>query len=194
VAKSDVTQSQNVVRGDQAARDVNKNKTIINYGFDASQQTPIAHLIEKFRKERADDKQFHVMVKKLEHFSTQADEEEHLTLAEKLERGGCKSHIEFAEKTKELFAKKLVEFQYFESAQQIHALLLAEVWTRFHRFIRPLILDGADLKAINCSVQADIIQPVQAMLGENDLELYSDEINGMLYFLTGNCHIRWDKC
>jgi len=193
VADPNVTQSQNVVRGDQAGRDVNKSTTIVNYSFDASQPTPIGLLIEKFRKEQAEDKQFRDIIAKLEHFSKVADGKLS-SLSEKLESGGCKSHVEFAEKAKELFAKKLVEFQYSESAQRIHAYLLAEVWSRFHRFVRPLIAEGADIHALNCCVEVHIIQPVQSMLGENDLELYSDEINGMLYFLTGNCHIRWDKC
>jgi hypothetical protein len=40
-------------------------------------------------------------------------------------------------------------------------------------------------------VQSQIISPVSELLGENVLDIYPDELSGMLYFLTGNCHIRW---
>jgi hypothetical protein len=57
-----------------------------------------------------------------------------------------------------------------------------------------MIALNADLTEIKRAVQHEIIDPIEAMLGENVLDLYADEINGMLYFLTGNCHIRWTKC
>lgn len=189
----DVSQSKNVVGGDQAGRDIHK-KTVLNYGYDPSESSQIAKLIEKFRVERAGDKEFHQTVEKLEHYSTQAAEVQFLTLEEKLERGGCAGQLRFAKETKELFAKKLIQFQYFESAQKIHAFLLAEVYSRFHRFVSPLIAEGVSITVINHVVQADILGPIQALLGDNDLEIYADEINGMLYFLTGNCHIFWHKC
>ena len=71
--------------------------------------------------------------------------------------------------------------------------MLAEVYSRFHLAIAPMIAADAELGAINKAVQHEIIEPIQQMLEENVLELYADEINGMLYFLTGNCHIRWTK-
>ena len=36
-----------------------------------------------------------------------------------------------------------------------------------------------------------VLHRVRRLLGENPLRLFAEEINGMLYFLTGNCHIRW---
>lgn len=194
MAEREVSQTKNVVSGDQAAGDINKNKIAFNYGYQPGARSEITALIEKFRTERGGDVKFEATIKKLEHFQSQAPDEPVLTLEEKLEKGGCLDQLRFAQRTKELFSKKLVEFQYSESAQRIHALLLAEVYSRFHRLVAPLIYQGADINAINHAVQVDIIDPVRCMLEDNVLELYSDEINGMLFFLTGNCHIRWDKC
>jgi hypothetical protein len=193
VANTDISQSDNVVGGDQAGRDINK-PTVINYGLDSSGVTQIAKLIEKFRIERAGDQLFQQTVEKLEHYSAQPVDVQFLSLEEKLDRGGCAGQLRFAKETKELFTKKLVQFQYFESAQKIHAFLLAEIYSRFHRFVSPLIAEGAPTTVINHVVQEDVLAPILALLGDNDLEIYSDEINGMLYFLTGNCHIFWHKC
>jgi hypothetical protein len=194
VSDSDTTQSGNIVGGDQAGRDISKS-TIINYRVDPGCRTEIIRLAEKFLAERAKNTTFNRTIDKLEHYQTQVPDDPFVGLEQKLQAAGCSTqHVEFAKKTKELFTKKLVEFELSESAQRIEALLLAEVYSRFHNAIAPMIAADTDLAAINRAVQHDIIDPIQAMLEENVLELYADEINGMLYFLTGNCHIRWTKC
>ena len=37
-----------------------------------------------------------------------------------------------------------------------------------------------------------VIKPAIFVLGENVLKLLKEDINGMIYFLTGNCHIKWE--
>ncbi len=188
------TQSGNIVGGDQAGRDIKKT-TVFNYRPSPGCRNEIIRLAEKFRVERANDIAFNRTIAKLEHFQAQVPDDPLVGLEQKMEAAGYSpQHMEFAKKTKELFAKKLIEFQLSESAQRIQALLLAEVYSRFHLAIAPMIAADDDLGAINHAVQHEIIDPIQAMLEENVLELYADEINGMLYFLTGNCYIRWTKC
>jgi hypothetical protein len=177
-----ITQSENIVGRDQAGRDINKS-TVFNYRPDPGCRSEIVRLTEKFRAERASDAAFKQAIAKLEHFQTQVPDDPLSDLEQKMEAVGCSAQqLEFAKKTKELFAKKLIEFQLSESAQRIQALLLAEVYSRFHLAIAPMIAAGADLGAINKAVQHEIIDPIQQMLEENVLELYADEINGMLYF------------
>ena len=38
----------------------------------------------------------------------------------------------------------------------------------------------------------EIIEPTYKHLEENILDINAVEIEGMLFFLTGNCHLRWD--
>ena len=40
-------------------------------------------------------------------------------------------------------------------------------------------------------VDVHVYAKIAECLGENILELYDDEIAGMLFYLTGNCHIKW---
>jgi hypothetical protein len=42
-------------------------------------------------------------------------------------------------------------------------------------------------------IKDEIINVLLQKLGENILEIYADSISGMLFFLTGNCHIKWSK-
>ncbi|HGA6848753.1 TPA: ABC-three component system protein [Salmonella enterica subsp. enterica serovar Virchow] len=41
---------------------------------------------------------------------------------------------------------------------------------------------------------SSIIDELYTSLGENLLELTAKDLLGLLFFLGGNCHIRWDKC
>jgi hypothetical protein len=109
----------------------------------------------------------------------------------KLGKAGYDNLLGFALMTKEMFVKKLTEFQFSRSAQEMQCLLLAEVYTRFHYCVWPALCAGEDQKKVMSLVQTHIINPVSEILGENVLNIYADELTGMLYFLTGNCHIRW---
>jgi hypothetical protein len=90
-------------------------------------KTQMAHLIERFKRERENDEVFCGIIAKLQHYSTSTDrvgDVEGLTV--KLGKAGYDNLLEFALQTKELFAKKLTEFQFSKFAQQMHCLLLAE--------------------------------------------------------------------
>ena len=132
------------------------------------------------------------IVSKLKHYSTSTDGIDDVEgLRVKLGNAGYENFLDFALKTKELFVKKLTEFQFSRSAQEMQCLLLAEVYTRFHYLVWPAICDGRTQEEIQALVQTDIISPLSDMLGENVLNIYTDELTGILYFLTGNCHLHW---
>lgn len=155
-------------------------------------KTQMSHLIERFKKERENDEVFSGIIAKLQHYSSSTDgvgEVEGVTL--KLGKAGYNNLLEFALATKEHFVKKLTEFQFSKSAQEMQCLLLAEVYTRFHHCVWPALFEGRSQGEVQILVQNHIINPVTEMLGENVLDIYTDELTGMLYFLTGNCHIRW---
>jgi len=156
------------------------------------QKNQMSHLIDRFKNERENDDLFSGIIAKLQHYSSSTDganNVEGVTL--KLGKAGYNNLLDFALATKEVFVKKLTEFQFSKSAQEMQCLLLAEVYTRFHNCVWPALCDGRSQGEIQILVQTHIISPVSDMLGENVLGIYTDELNGMLYFLTGNCHIRW---
>lgn len=157
-----------------------------------SKKNQMSCLIDRFKQERESDVLFSGIVRKLEHYSTSSDG---LTPVEgvktKLEKAGYDNLLEHALETKEHFVKKLAEYQFSKSAQEMQCLLLAEVYTRFHNCVYPALCAGKDQQEIQGLVQTHIIDPVSEILGENVLEIYSDDLTGMLYFLTGNCHVRW---
>lgn len=187
-----VDQSNNEVGGHLAGRDVNEYKTL-SFGTNKSKISPIQALYQKFKLEQAQNPQIRKIVEELENYRQNIDVEV-VGLEQKLIDGNQKSSIEYAERAKEFFYKKLVKHEMSEVAQKINVHLLADIESRFSNHIRPKICSGTyqeeDIKTL---IQELIITPVIDSLEDNTLEFTARDINGMLYFLTGNCHIKWTK-
>jgi hypothetical protein len=73
----------------------------------------------------------------------------------------------------------------------VHLLALVESY--FENEIRPQISLGKTSEEIKTLIQQLIVIPLLLELEENLLGFNASDINGMLYFLTGNCHIKWTK-
>jgi hypothetical protein len=50
-----------------------------------------------------------------------------------------------------------------------------------------------DAVVIQRALVDSVITPIEDVLGENPLLLDAVEVMGMIYYLTGNCHIRWHR-
>lgn len=181
-----VRQEGSTVGHDQAGRDIN-NYVVYN----AQKITYMSRLIEKFKEERKDDAEFYDIIEQLQHYKTQVHDEDVIGLEPKLAAGKRTSFLQYAQLTKERFTKKLVMYQSYKSAQQIYVYLLAEICSRYIYCVYPKISENASSSEISMLVQTMVIDPVREMLEENILELHAEDISGMLYFLTGNCHIKW---
>lgn len=191
MSKDGVTQSNNEVGGDMAGRDINKPTYIIGRNSFGG-QLQLEKLYEKLEKEKENSPLFTEIVEELFHFKNNADETEFIGLQKKLENGNRINYLNFAEKAKEKFAKKLLKNEHSETAQHIYAFLLAKVYSSFETNISPRIRENHPEIFINQLITENIINPLEELLGDNLLRIYDDEINGMIYFLTGNCHIKWD--
>ncbi len=118
-------------------------------------------------------------------------------LEQKLRDGGFTERaIEKARRLKQYFAKKSTKFQYYESAQRIDSCLFAKVCGSFDAYVMPIIEQETPLIDIKQCVYERVILPIMGELNDNGAEdsclCYNEEdIFGMLYYLTGNCHINW---
>lgn len=183
--KTETKQDKNVVDGILSGRD-----TTININ---PSKTPsyMERLIEKFKEEKKGDVEFNDVIEKLQHYQTKIRDEPVKGLEQKLVVGNQEDRVQYAIRYKEQFAMNLTKNQLYQSAQEICTYILAEVCTRFNSHVYPAIKNGSTTLVINELIQKQVIDPVQELLGENVLELYADDVNGMIYFLTGNCHIKW---
>lgn len=191
---NEVTQTNNTVKsGDLAGRDIIKPSTTYNIGrVSFGGQSQLEKLYARLEKEKSESAVFCEIVDELLHFKTYAKGTEVIGIEKKLENGKRLEYLSFAEKTKEKLAKKLLINEHSETAQLIYAFLLAKVYTSFETNIYPRLSEGHPNEFINHLVSEYIVKPIEDILGDNLLRIYDDEINGMIYFLTGNCHIKWN--
>lgn len=118
-------------------------------------------------------------------------------LEEKLQDGGFqKMFIQKAIIQKEMYAKRATKYECYPAAQEIIFSLFARIKNEFDVRIYPMIIKGADVPSIMQEVHKQIVSPILQMIemnGANDQSLYfnMDHIYGMIYYLTGMCHLNW---
>ena len=164
------------------------------------QQSPDNRLISCFRELQEEVKNDIKLQKKIDdikRYRTRLPRT--IGLQAKLQDGGfSKDAIDKACRQKQYYVKKSTRYQYYEAAQQIDSYLYAIVCNRFDTYVMPLIVKQEPLGVIKKAVYEHVITPVIdkiAFNGKEDtvLRYNIDDIFGMLYYLTGNCHINWKE-
>ncbi len=157
-------------------------------------QTRFSKRFEKLDKEVASDQRYEGVMESLKYYITRMDG---IDMPTKLEDGGYKQNeIIEATRKKEKFAKRLELNKFFESAQWIDSQLFGKIKMNFEAFVTPLVNKGVTKDEIFQEVVIKVVQPVLDLInieGENDtvLNYDADDILGMIYYLTGQCHLNW---
>ena len=118
-------------------------------------------------------------------------------LEEKLTDGGFRpSRIAEAKRLKEMFAKIAMRYDCYPSAQKIIHSLFARIKHEFDDNIFPLIESQQPLNIVMKQIRERIVIPIRDMLEANGahdtvLGFNEDHIYGMIYYLTGMCHLNW---
>lgn len=118
-------------------------------------------------------------------------------LEEKLTDGGFRpSRITEAIRLKEMFAKIAMRYDCYPSAQKIIHSLFARIKHEFDDNIFPLIESQQPLNIVMKQIRESIVIPIRDMLEANGahdtvLGFNEDHIYGMIYYLTGMCHLNW---
>jgi len=189
ISDAQVRQENNTVQGDQAGRDIIKPTYITT----APQKfCYMQNLIDNYKREVDQSPAFRDVIETLQHYISRMDKGAVVGLYTKLTLAGWDDdEIQEATRLKELFHKKLRSHIFSEYAQHILAHLLGLVYMNFKSHIPPLVTEGASRELIEAAVADKVIRPAMSELDENVLHLHLAEIQGALYFLTGNCHIKW---
>ncbi|HMM37438.1 MAG TPA: hypothetical protein PKB11_01660 [Desulfovibrio sp.] len=182
-----VNQENITTGGDVVGRD--KIERNIFYGH--NKKTTMSRLVEKFKRESAASPQIKNVIEKLNHYKQSADGDLFIGLERKLIDGKREDLILSAKRKKEQAAKKILKLEYSEAAQEIISFVLSDIKTRFEKLILPKIRSGVSNDEIDKSIYHEIIDASIQNLEENPLSIDSEEIDGMIYFLTGNCHLIW---
>lgn len=168
--------------------------TVNNNVFEALRPTRMDAYFRRLRDE-IEGNITREIIEDLRDYKTQLDGT--LGLEKKLFDGGfSNSDITWALRKKEQYAKKATKYECYPSAQEINLLLFGEIKIKFDRFIFPLIRKGIPVETVMQRIDEIIVSPIMKMLNDNgahdeDLHYTTDHIYGMIYYLTGMCHLNW---
>ena len=168
------------------------NMTVINERK-APNYNQYLKLVSEFEKElELGEIEFREFIDKIQHYTNNIDDK-FIGLEKKLENGGFQNDYDWAKKMKHYYYMKITENALSKATQKIHGFILAKICVLFNFHIRGAISDGVPKEITRELIITQVIQPIQEILGQdNILDLYDDDITSMIYFLTGNCHIKWN--
>lgn len=186
--ENEISVTETTIGGKFTGRD--DNSISVNNIYERSAY--LQDLYDKFQKEKQENEDLREFCEELDYFNSVIDEDI-IGLEEKLKNGGREKIIHYAKEVKERFHKKLIKSsQYSLVAQDINVYLLTKVRRGFIMEIYSLICNNESEEKINTLITERIIRPVQNDLGINLFRYNEDDIMGMIFFLTGNCHIKWN--
>lgn len=166
------------------------NRNLGAYGTSGTAGTRMAQLIERYKAETEKDRNLREMVAKLREWH-ERPEGDVIGLEEKLLRGGRPDLVDFAVVAKEKFARVMMRHENSPAAQEIFAYVLAQVWVIFTDMVYPRLVAKDPPDVISRLLVENIYPRIDALLEENPLGLDQAQIKGMIFWLTGNCHLKW---
>jgi hypothetical protein len=194
----DVSQKNIRIQGDGklVAGDDN-SVTKIHHGDEyhnhtSTAKTKLSSLFAKLKEQYESKEESSMILEELNRYLTDRDT---IGLEQKLEDGNLSYLYEDAIELKEAYAKKVYKYQLYTSAQEIHSYLLGVICSKFRHIIYPMIKEGKSHLDVNKAISEAIIDPVCSLIIEHGCDdimgLCPQDIEGMIYFLTGRCHIKW---
>jgi hypothetical protein len=166
----------------------NDNSLTVNLG----KKGKLATLFEKLKDKFEEDDKISQISDDLKRYQDNRDRK---SLEEKLTEANREHLLDSFSWLKEQYFKKLTKFRFYEPAQEIHAFILGIVFEKFRNLIYPLIRNNVEESQILNSISLEIVNPIVSLIQEEGCDdimgLSSTEIEGMVHYLTGKCHINW---
>lgn len=180
--------------GNSAEGDIvggNQTKTVNNVFTSTS---PLTRLYEKFRKASEGQPYVAQISEQLQHYCSVVTDGDVRGLKEKLTAANRQDLMHAATTLKEAAAKTIMKWQTSGVAQDILTIILGQLYSAFLLHVAPAIEAEKSRTEVDALISEKVIKPTAEMLGDNDLMLTPADILGLLFYLGGNCHVRWDKC
>ncbi|MBF0408967.1 MAG: hypothetical protein HQM10_16590 [Candidatus Riflebacteria bacterium] len=181
-----VQQENNKVNGDIAGGNIYKNIL-------PEKKSALAKLAESYQRELGSDEEQQCFIGELQDYMKRMPDTEPRDLEQKLVAANRSELIQDAKFLKEKFTKKLYKHAFSPNAQNIFVHILASINACFRLKIKPLIFAGETSRSIDEAIFRNIVEAIYNDVGNSELGVDMDDIHGMLYYLTGNCYINWDK-
>lgn len=178
----------------EAPVDTQFNIGSVTGNINAKSKTRWQKKFEKLQEEVKNDKRYETFI---EDFNTYNTIQDGIGLEQKLkDTGFTERELLKALFLKEKYAKKVVLGEMFQAQQEIDVEIFSIIDSNFEAYVYPKIIEGLEKAIVLQCLMEKVIQPILDTLnkeGESDdfLNYNSNDIYGMIYFLTGKCHLNW---
>jgi hypothetical protein len=154
---------------------------------------PLEKAILAIEQSIKDNPDLETIIEELAEYTNDRPGREVIGVEGKLIRGNREDLIEQAIYLKNKFERMLAKRQMSLVEQKVYVHVLATIETCFNQKIRPLIIEKQAKSVVDKAVQDHIVDPVyQSIVGYN-CAITTQHVLGMLYFLTGKCHLLWTE-
>ncbi|NOR68769.1 MAG: hypothetical protein GQ532_03580 [Methylomarinum sp.] len=133
------------------------------------------------------------IIEDLTEYITSHPYREIIGLEKKLENGDRMDLLGNAILFKNKFSRRVAKAQMSLTEQRVYVQILSHIHVSFNQFVRPKILENSPASEIDSLVFNHIIEPAHKAIIDFDNAITKEFILGMLYFLTGKCHLVWDE-
>lgn len=188
-----MTGTELTVSGSNVGGDVIGRDKIIS--VTEAQPPSLATAIKSIKASITENLELSDFIEELAEYVTDRVGREVIGVQQKLINGHRQDLVENAVYLKNKFERFLAKKQLSHSEQKIFAHVLASINTAFNHHVRPLILEKKGKAEVDKAVHDHVIEPIYGTIVEADDTITSEMVCGMLYFLTGKCHLVWeDQC
>lgn len=112
-------------------------------------------------------------------------------LEKKLELGERPDLFSRARFLKNKFARRVAKNQMSITEQHVYIQILSAINTAWYQSIHPSIVSGASNQEIDQLIHEELIKPIHQAIVRFDCTITTETVSGMIYFLTGKCHLIW---
>jgi hypothetical protein len=157
--------------------------------------TSLETAIEQVKKACQDETLLIDILQDLADYITEHPDREIVGLEKKLELGARPDLFRRASFLKNKFARRVAKNQMSLTEQHVYIQILSAINTIWYQRIHPMIVSGATTHEIDQLILEELIKPIHQAIVRFDHTITTEIVSGMLYFLTGKCHLIWEaKC
>ena len=162
-------------------------------GEDRYKRGNLAKLLYHSKELSESDPEYQRMLSELSDYFNPRAGRKIIGLEAKLKKGNRDDLLEDAVYLENKFARLVAQNQFSKKEEVIYFHCLSSINTLFSTYIKPLIIDKVSHQEIDVAIYDRIVKPLFEEIVEFDLSISMENIRGMLFFLTGKCHIKWSE-
>lgn len=182
--------NDNEINDNTAGRDLVIG-TNVNFNEVKSKSNALANLLSRSKELCANDAEYRYMLDQLQEYLTPRPGRKIVGLEEKLREGDRLDLLEDALYLENKFSRRVSKNQFSTTEEVIYCHCLSKINSSFAHHIKPLFKNPVNAAIIDRVIFDRIVEPLYEEVSEVSTAVSFELIRGMIFFLTGKCHIRW---